>query len=396
MKNSSVKSRTCRSFVERFRAKATKARQAQSRLKALQRMQEIAPAHVDSPFHFSLREPEKRPQTLLRLHRVDAGYGDTTIITGAELSILPGDRIGLLGRNGAGKSTLIKLLAGSMQDGLQLQQGEREVHKHTQIGYFAQHQVEQLHPDHSPLEHLQQLDPKAREAELRNHLGSFGFSSERALAPVGPFSGGEKSRLVLAMLVYQRPNLLLLDEPTNHLDLEMRQALAVALQDFSGAMVIVSHDRHLLRVTCDQLMLVHDARVDDFPLSLDDYPKWLSEQNRQAAVDSTDTDKTGDVNNNAVTRKDRKRLQAEQRIRLQPLRKRVTQAEAKLDKLHNLQAELNRRLADPEIYSERNKRKLQDCLLEKADVEKQCEAIETEWMLASEELDNLSAELTEG
>ncbi|UCB56057.1 MAG: ATP-binding cassette domain-containing protein [Thiotrichales bacterium] len=383
------------SFVERFRAKATKARQAQSRLKALQRMQEIAPAHVDSPFHFSLREPEKRPQTLLRLHRVDAGYGDTTIITGAELSILPGDRIGLLGRNGAGKSTLIKLLAGSMQDGLQLQQGEREVHKHTQIGYFAQHQVEQLHPDHSPLEHLQQLDPKAREAELRNHLGSFGFSSERALAPIGPFSGGEKSRLVLAMLVYQRPNLLLLDEPTNHLDLEMRQALAVALQDFSGAMVIVSHDRHLLRVTCDQLKLVHDARVDDFPLSLDDYPKWLSEQNRQAAVDSTDTDKTGDVNNNAVTRKERKRLQAEQRIRLQPLRKRVTQAEAKLDKLHNVQAELNRRLADPEIYNERNKRKLQDCLLEKADVEKQCEAIETEWMQASEELDNLSAELTE-
>ena len=272
------------SFVERFRAKATKARQAQSRLKALQRMQEIAPAHVDSPFHFSLREPEKKPHTLLSLHAVDAGYDDNTIIAGVELSILPGDRIGLLGRNGAGKSTLIKLLAGAMQDGLQLQRGEREVHKDTRIGYFAQHQVEQLHPEHSPLEHLQQLDPKAREAELRNHLGGFGFSSERALAAVGPFSGGEKSRLVLAMLVYQRPNLLLLDEPTNHLDLEMRQALAVALQDFSGAMVIVSHDRHLLRVTSDQLMLVHDSRVDDFPLSLDEYPKWLSEQNRQVVA----------------------------------------------------------------------------------------------------------------
>ena len=384
------------SFVERFRAKATKARQAQSRLKALQRMQEIAPAHVDSPFHFSLREPEKRPHTLLSLRGVDAGYADTVIIADVELSILPGDRIGLLGRNGAGKSTLIKLLAGSMQDGLQLQQGEREVHKDTRIGYFAQHQVEQLHPEHSPLEHLQQLDPKAREAELRNHLGGFGFSSERALAAVGPFSGGEKSRLVLAMLVYQRPNLLLLDEPTNHLDLEMRQALAVALQDFSGAMVIVSHDRHLLRVTSDQLMLVHDSRVDDFPLSLDDYPKWLSEQNRQAVADSADTGKSGDVENSALARKDRKRLEAEQRKRLQPLRKRVTQAEAKLEALHSARAELDRQLADPEIYSEHNKRKLQDCLLEKADVDKQCDAVETEWMLASEELEALTADLQTG
>jgi ATP-binding cassette, subfamily F, member 3 len=381
------------SFVERFRAKATKARQAQSRLKALQRMQEIAPAHVDSPFHFSLREPEKKPHTLLSLHNVDAGYADTAIIAGVELSILPGDRIGLLGRNGAGKSTLIKLLAGAMQDGLQLQQGEREVHKDTRIGYFAQHQVEQLHPEHSPLEHLQQLDPKAREAELRNHLGGFGFSSERALAAVGPFSGGEKSRLVLAMLVYQRPNLLLLDEPTNHLDLEMRQALAVALQDFSGAMVIVSHDRHLLRVTSDQLMLVHDSRVNDFPLSLDDYPKWLSEQNRLAAADTTEPGKSGDVENSAVARKDRKRLEAEQRKRLQPLRKRVTRAEAKLEALQRTRAELDRQLADPEIYSDQNRRKLQACLIEKADVDKQCEVMETEWMLASEELDDLTAEL---
>jgi ATP-binding cassette subfamily F protein 3 len=381
------------SFVERFRAKATKAKQAQSRLKALQRMQEIAPAHVDSPFQFSLREPEKKPNTLLRLHAVAAGYGDASIITGVELSILPGDRIGLLGRNGAGKSTLIKLLAGAMQDGLQLQRGEREIHKDTRIGYFAQHQVEQLHPEHSPLEHLQQLDPKAREAELRNHLGGFGFSSERALAAVGPFSGGEKSRLVLAMLVYQRPNLLLLDEPTNHLDLEMRQALAVALQDFSGAMVIVSHDRHLLRVSSDQLMLVHDSRVDDFPLSLDDYPKWLSEQNRQAVADSTHSGNSGDLENTAVARKEKKRLEAEQRKRLQPLRKRVTQAEAKLEALQRTRAELDRQLADPEIYSEQKKRKLQECLLEKADVDKQCEAVETEWMLASEELDNLTTDL---
>ena len=173
----------------------------------------------------------------------------------------------------------------------------------------------------------------------------------------------------------------------------MRQALAVALQDFSGAMVIVSHDRHLLRVTCDQLLLVHDRRVDDFPLSLDDYPKWLSEQNRQAAADTSTTDNAGDELNNAAARKDRKRLEAEQRQRLQPLRKRVTQAETKLEKLHAAQAELEKQLADPDIYSEHNKQKLQQCLLKKADADKQCEAVETEWMQASEELEELISEL---
>jgi ATP-binding cassette subfamily F protein 3 len=380
------------SFVERFRAKATKAKQAQSRLKALQRMQVIAPAHVDSPFAFSLREPDRQPHTLLRLRDVTAGYGATSIIAGIELSLVPGDRIGLLGRNGAGKSTLIKLLAGSMQDGLQLQQGEREVHKDTRIGYFAQHQVEQLHPEHSPLEHLQQLDPKAREAELRNHLGGFGFSDDRALAPVGPFSGGEKSRLVLAILVYQRPNLLLLDEPTNHLDLEMRQALAVALQEYGGAMVIVSHDRHLLRVTCDRLMLVHDARVEDFMLSLDDYPRWLSEQNSQAAAQAIDTDGAGHEDNRAAAKKDRKRLEAELRKRQQPLRKRVSQAEAKLDELHRAQAELERQLADPELYNEDNKRNLQACLVEKAELDRLCREMENEWLLASEALEELTTD----
>ncbi len=381
------------SFVERFRAKATKARQAQSRLKALQRMQEIAPAHVDSPFHFSLREPEKKPNTLLRLHHADAGYSDATIFADVELTLTPGDRIGLLGRNGAGKSTLIKLLAGPSEDGPRLHRGEREIHKDTRIGYFAQHQVEQLHPEHSPLEHLQQLDRHAREAELRNHLGGFGFPSERALAPVGPFSGGEKSRLVLAMLVYQRPNLLLLDEPTNHLDLEMRQALAVALQDFSGAMVIVSHDRHLLRVTCDRLLLVHDKRIDDFPQSLDEYPKWLSEQNRQATTDTSATVNTGAVDNNAASKKDRKRLEAEQRQRLQPLRKRIKETEAMLEKLHSAQTDLEMLLADPEIYGEQNKDKLRDCLIKKAEVDKQCEVVESEWMESSEELEALTADL---
>ena len=383
------------SYVDRFRAQATKARQAQSRLKALERMEEIAPAHVDSPFHFSLLEPEKRPNTLMRLEDVSVGYGSTHIIDHVDLIITPGDRIGLLGPNGAGKSTLIKLLAGSSLDkSICIHHGVREVGKETRIGYFAQHQLEQLHPEHSPVEHLQQLDPKAREADLRNHLGGFGFSNDMALSPVGPFSGGEKSRLVLAILVYQRPNLLLLDEPTNHLDLEMRQALATALQDFTGAMVIVSHDRHLLRVTCDQLLMVHDKRVDEFSLSIDDYPKWLSDHNKTISQSQSDNVETQpSASNNAAAKKDKKRQEAEQRKLLQPLSKRVKQAETNLDKLHAEQAKLEQALADPDIYADSNKQKLQDCLLKKADIDKQCEAVENEWMEASEALEELSRQL---
>jgi len=381
------------SYVDRFRAQATKAKQAQSRLKALERMEEIAPAHVDSPFHFSLLEPGKRPNTLMRLENVAAGYNDVRIIDGVDLTITPGDRIGLLGPNGAGKSTLIKLLAGSSLDAsINIQHGEREVGRETKIGYFAQHQLEQLHPEHSPVEHLRQLNPQAREADLRNHLGGFGFSNDMALSPVAPFSGGEKSRLVLAMLVYQRPNILLLDEPTNHLDLEMRQALATALQEFSGAMVIVSHDRHLLRVTCDQLLLVHDQRVEEFPLSMDDYPKWLSEQNK-ITQQPEDTSPTASVANNASSKKDKKRQEAELRKKLQPLTKKVNAAEARLDKLHAEQTELEQQLADPDIYADCNKKRLQDCLLKKADIDKQCDTTEEEWMEASEELETLRKSL---
>ncbi len=381
------------SYVERFRAQATKARQAQSRLKALERMEEIAPAHVDSPFHFSLLEPEKRPNTLLRLEAVSAGYADSAIINGVDLIIVPGDRIGLLGPNGAGKSTLIKLLAGSELDSsIKIHSGHRELAKETKIGYFAQHQLEQLHPEHSPIEHLKQLDPNAREADLRNHLGGFGFSNDMALSPVAPFSGGEKSRLVLAMLVYQRPNLLLLDEPTNHLDLEMRQALATALQDFSGAMIIVSHDRHLLRVTCDQLLLVHERCVSEFPFSMDEYPKWLSEQNKvvKQPTEGVTAMEVPDANY-AGARKDKKRQQAELRKKLQPLSNKVKKAETELDKLHAEQTELEQQLADVDIYSEHNKQKLQACLLKKADLDQRCEAAENQWLEVSEELEALSS-----
>jgi len=379
------------SYINRFRAQATKAKQAQSRLKALQRMEEIAPAHVDSPFHFSLLAPLKIPDTLLRLEQVCVAYGTTPILQNVNLMLHPGDRLGLLGPNGAGKSTLIKILAAK----LVCSQGERQTGKETRIGYFAQHQIEHLHPEHTPLEHLLQIDPQARDTDCRNFLGGFGFSSDMAISPVAPFSGGEKSRLALALLVYQRPNLLLLDEPTNHLDLEMRQALAQALQDFTGAMVIVSHDRHLLRVSCDRLLLVHNKTVDDFPLSLDDYPKWLSEQNKQDSSVTESSPKTcatseqSGNNLSASAKKERKRLEAEQRKKFQPLRKKITRAEQQMEILQQKQHEIETVLADTAIYAEENKQRLDQYLHEKTNVDKQFETAENDWLQYSEEMENL-------
>jgi ATP-binding cassette subfamily F protein 3 len=342
-------------------------------------MELIAPAHVDSPFHFSLRPPEKLPDPLLRLQGVAAGYGDRTVIGGVDLGLSPGERIGLLGPNGAGKSTLIKLLAGELAPC----QGRREPAQDLRIGYFAQHQVEQLDVQASPLQHLLRLDPTAREQELRDYLGGFGFPAEQALAPSGPFSGGEKSRLVLALLVYRRPNLLLLDEPTNHLDLEMRQALATALQDFPGAMVLVSHDRHLLRVTSDRLVLVHAGRVEEFPDSLDEYPQWLTAQNRQGRFASGAADGPG----GAALRKEKKRQEAEQRRQLQPLREQISRAETVLAGVHARQHALERRLAEPELYQPENKAELNALLREKAELGRQGAALEEEWLAACEQLE---------
>ena len=370
------------SYITRFRAKATKAKQAQSRLKALERMQTIAPAHVDSPFHFSLFEPEKLPNSLLHMEAIDAGYENKLILKNVDFQLLPGDRIGLLGPNGAGKSTFIKVLANQ----LKIQSGEYRLAKETRIGYFAQHQLEQLHNEHSPVEHLQQIDRNSRESELRNYLGRFGFSNDMALSKIQNFSGGEKSRLVLAMIIYQRPNLLLLDEPTNHLDLEMREALAEALQDFSGAMVIVSHDRHLLNSTCDQLLLVSQQTVDEFPLSLDDYPKWLSEHNAERIANIASDNGAG---NQGITNKERKRLEAEQRKKTLPLRKRIKQLEDSMLKISKKLAEIDERLSDNDIYAEQNKQQLQQLLIEKADLDKKHETAEIEWLEINEELEKL-------
>ena len=370
-------------YVDRFRAKATKAKQAQSRLKALQRMELIAPAHVDSPFHFSFREAEKYPNPLIKLDEVSLGYEKTAVLQQLVLTLSPGDRIGLLGPNGAGKSTLIKALALSLKP----MGGMVHTAQDLKVGYFAQHQVEQLHPEHTPLEHLQQLDRRASEQQLRNYLGGFGFSNDKALSKTAPFSGGEKARLALALIVYQRPNLLLLDEPTNHLDIEMRQALAQALQDFTGAMVIVSHDRHLLRVSCDRLWIVMGGKVDDFKESLDDYPRWLAQQNN--LKDESSTIKSTD--NSAAARKQRKRDEAEQRKKLQPLQNSLKKTELAIKDLTDKQKQLEQELADTSLYERENKELLQQKLKQKQEVDTELEDNEYLWLEISEKIELLQS-----
>jgi len=367
-----------RRFVERFRAKASKARQAQSRVKALERMEIIAQAHVDSPFDFAFREPLQRANPLLQLIKTGTGYAATTILRDVTLTLTEGDRIGLLGHNGAGKSTLIKLLAGKVE----ATQGERLPARALNIGYFAQHQLEQLDNEASPLLHLQRLDRQATEQELRNFLGGFAFHGEAATVPVAPLSGGEKARLVLAMIVYQRPNLLLLDEPTNHLDLEMRHALTTALQDFAGAMVVVSHDRHLLRTVADQLLLVDDGHVSPFDGDLDDYCRWLREQER-------DRDSAVVTEGSAFNKKKQRQQAAEQRRIVQPLLKRLGQLEQQLDSLHADKQELQEQLLDHSLYEEQSKSQLTQVLHRQREVDARLQDIERQWLLLSEELEAL-------
>ncbi len=365
------------SFISRFKAKATKAKQAQSRVKSLERMELIAQAHVDSPFSFTFGKPQKLPNPLLKIEQADIGYGDKIIIHNVALSISPGDRVGLLGPNGAGKSSLIKVLAGEMR----VLEGKLQAADALTVGYFAQHQLEQLRLDESPLWHLQKLDKQATEKDLRDFLGGFDFRGDKVNDPVGPFSGGEKARLVLALLVYQNPNLLLLDEPTNHLDLEMRHALSMALQEYEGAIVVVSHDRHLLRSVTDQLLLVADNTVKIFTGDLDDYRNWLTEQKKQLL------DGENKLSPDSVSRKDQRKLEAERRKRLKPLMDALKKAEQAVEKYHQQQQHLEMQMADPAIYNEENKDKLKQLLSEKTTVDHALERAEAEWMKAEEQFE---------
>ncbi|MFV8833948.1 ATP-binding cassette domain-containing protein [Aquisalimonas sp. APHAB1-3] len=370
-------------FVDRFRAQATKARQAQSRVKTLERMEALSPAHVDSPFQFAFREPPHLPRPLLTLDNASTGYGDTPVVDGINLALAPGDRLGILGPNGAGKSTLIRLLAGEQP----LLRGSREPAHQLRIGYFAQHQLEQLDPRASPVVHLQRLDEKAKELELRKYLGGFGFSGDMALSPVAPFSGGEKARLVLAMLVYQRPNLLLLDEPTNHLDLDMRHALTMALQDYAGALVVIAHDRHLLRSTTDRLLLVADGRARAFDGDLDDYSRWLAERRTAGAPAAA-----GNGDERSGNRKEQRQRAAERRKQLQPLRKEVKRLEADVERLSTRVQDVEAALADPTLYEDGGESRLQELLDEQTRLRRDMERREADWMDAMERLEQAESE----
>lgn len=372
------------SFVTRFKAKASKAKQAQSRLKTLERMELISAAHIDSPFHFTFLEPEKLPHMLLQLRDVEIGYGDKTILSNVRLDLASGDRVGLLGANGAGKSTLIKVLADAHTPIC----GDFIKAQDLRIGYFAQHQLEQLYFDESPLQHLLRIDPRTREQELRDFLGGFAFHGDKVTDPVAPFSGGEKARLVLAMLVYQRPNLLLLDEPTNHLDLEMRHALSVALQAFEGALVVISHDRHLLRSVTDRWLWVDNGSVSPFDGDLEGYRQQITARRKiDEVIDVNSID--GAVQKSHTTRKVRRQQEAQQRRVLKPLQNRLKKLEQKLAALTAQKAEIEAKLVDGAIYEEGEKGKLKELLAQQVEIGTELEMVESEWMELSESLERV-------
>ena len=372
-------------YIARFRAQATKAKQAQSRIKALERMETLTAAHIDSPFSFSFREADHQSSPLVDLHQGVLGYGSTQILEQVKLQLVPGARIGVLGPNGAGKSTLIKTLAGT----LPLMGGEMKTGEHLAIGYFAQHQLDSLDAKASPLLHLARIAPLEREQSLRNFLGGFDFHGARAEEPVLNFSGGEKARLALALIAWQKPNLLLLDEPTNHLDMEMRHALTLALQRFEGAMLLVSHDRALIRDTTDELWLVADGRLQTYNDDLDTYTKWLARFRQQQQEEQKA------ANGNAITIDDRpdaktqRREAAERRQRLAPMKKAIEKLEKELAKAQAELAEIESELADTNLYAADRKDQLKQVLARQASCTQKVEELEERWLEGHEELEAL-------
>jgi ATP-binding cassette, subfamily F, member 3 len=386
------------SFIERFRAKATKARQAQSRMKMLEKMEELAPLHVSAPFSFEFREPLRAPNPLLVFEDVSAGYGENVVLRDVTFSLQSGQRIGLLGVNGAGKSTFIKTVAGALAP----LSGNITVNKGLQIGYFAQHQVEMLRDDESPLWHLARIAPKTREQELRDYLGGFNFPGDMATTSIATFSGGEKARLALALIVWQRPNLLLLDEPTNHLDLETREALAVALAQFEGTLVLVSHDRHLLRATTDEFLIVAGGRLSAFDGDLDDYRDWLFRTKlaegeaaplpeKKAPAPASAPARTSAP---APDRRGQKRREAEDRQRIsaarKPIEARIKRIDEQMAKLAARKSGIDAQLAGGEIYAEAQKEALKTLLLDQAYVARELAQLEGEWLELHERLEQLA------
>jgi len=361
------------SFVDRFRAKATKAKQAQSRVKALEKMQLVSAVQLDAPFQFEFKEPLKKPSPLLTLDNVKLSYGEKIILNKVNFSLQPGDRISIIGPNGAGKSTLIKCLARLLKP----TSGEVHINQHTKFGYFAQHQLDHLIIQDSPLQHLQSIATHASEQQLRNFLGGFGFKDDMATTAIASFSGGEKARLALALIVWQQPNILLLDEPTNHFDLTMRQALSLALQEYEGALILISHDRHLIRTTTDELYLVYQQGLQRFSGSIDDYPTWLREHNL-----SSESSKPESSSNKKQNRIDAAQIRKQQK----PLREKIKKIEKELKSLEQKLEKLNLLLQDQTLYDANNKDKLQTLLKDQGLLKQQLQTIEDEWLLAQDQL----------
>lgn len=374
-------------YIDRFGAKASKAKQANSRKKQLEKLVQIVPETQDSSFSFDFMEPDKLPNPLIHMEKVEAGYGDIRILGNIHLNLVPGSRIGLLGRNGAGKSTLIKMLAGDLPP----LNGVYRTSAGLQVGYFSQHQMDKLHPDMSPLQHLLVEHPQAKEQELRNYLGSFGFHGDDALSPVAPMSGGEKARLSLALIVRQKPNLLLLDEPTNHLDMQTRLGLTLALQSFEGAMVIVSHDRFLIASVSDEYYLVDAGAVAQFKGDIHDYEKWVLNKTDNSRSDGIDSEQS-QAADNSLSRKEMKKLEAEFRQSVAPLKKVIQQGEKAMEKHQKRLTEIEEILADTSLYESHNKETLKEYLAEQAKVTGLIEDCEMSWLEAQEALEQAENE----
>ena len=382
------------SFIDRFKAKASKAKQAQSRVKALAKMQELAPVRLDGSVQFSLPTPEHMPDPLLRLIETDLGYSvpeKKTILHQVNLDVRSGSRIGILGMNGAGKSTLIKTLAGEIP----ALSGELVTSARLEVGYFAQHQLDMIEADLSPIQHMQRIAPEVREQELRNYLGRFAFSGEMATDTTAGFSGGEKARLALALIVWHKPNLLLLDEPTNHLDVETREALAAALAEYEGSVLVVSHDRQLLRSTVDNFWIVADGRVAEFDGDLEDYRDWLlgrAAQLRSAKSPSAVTNE----NESTLDRRTQRRLEAEARQKMaqlrKPLEKKIQQLEKHLEQHKARLLELDELMSDPEFYGDQYKEQRPALLAEHGELSKQIDQHEEQWLDLLEQIEQIEAE----
>ena len=366
-------------FVERFRYKASKARQAQSRIKALERMQVVAPLHAQKRFTFDFIEPERSPRPVATLESISFGYGDRVVLSEISMTLAPGDRIALLGANGMGKSTLLRGVARRLAPSA----GTIEHSPYARTGYFAQHRIEQLDPHRTPLDLVRRAAPDMREQEMRDFLGGFGFAQAPATNRIGPLSGGEKTRLALALLILERPNLLLLDEPTNHLDLDMREALAAALQSFSGALVLVSHDRHLLRLVSDSLWLVADGRAAPFEGDIDDYSRWLVERH---AAQTLDKPRSGGATT-AVARRERRRRLADERRRAAPLRREIEVLERRLGALSDERASIESVLAGGAIYDEDERARLHELLVRRGKLDAEITTVESTWLAKNEQMD---------